>query len=89
MKGANVDFKTPQDGNPAFLSGSIGKRLLNNGMDPNVLRPYLGDDGRAYITQYVNGKRVAIPVPMLNASLRVREWEQMDEVLLKTAQTPC
>ena len=37
-------------------SGPIGQRLLNAGMDTGIFKPYIGDDGFAYMTRFVNGK---------------------------------
>ncbi len=60
--------------------GSVAQKLLANGMDVNVLRGYIGSDGRAYFTN--NGKAV----PTLNATLRKDEWKHYDTAVIKAAQ---
>lgn len=70
----------------AFAGGPVGKRLLANGMNHNILKPYIGKDGRTYITNIQNGEAVAVPQPYLNATLRKDEWKQMDDALLVAAE---
>lgn len=60
--------------------GTVGQRLLANGMSAGALRPYIGDDGRAYIT--VNGEAV----PTLNATLRKDEWKHYDTAVVDIAR---
>ena len=84
--GANVEIITPGQGMPMILGGSVGKRLLANGMDPNCLKPYMGKDGRAYVTKMYNGKAVAVPAPYLNATLRTKEWIELDTALVQAAE---
>jgi len=69
-----------------LLSGSVGKRLLANGMDHRVLKPYLEANGATYITKMVNGKPQAIYAPHLNATLRTREWIEMDTAVVEAAR---
>ena len=66
--------------------GTIASRLLAADMDPNVLRPYVGRDGRAYMTLTQNGKAAAVPVQNSNATLRKDEWIQLDEAVIKVAR---
>ena len=84
--GANVQLITPGQGMPQILGGSIGKRLMANNMDPLCLKPWLGKDGKAYITKMINGKAHAIPAPYLNATLRTKEWIEMDTALVNAAE---
>lgn len=35
-------------------SGAVATRLLNNGFDVGVLRPYIGNDGRTFVPRIVN-----------------------------------
>lgn len=86
MIGANVEIINPGQGMPPILGGSVGKRLLANNMDPNCLKPYMGRDGRAYITKMINGKPVSVPAPYLNATLRTKEWIEMDTALVQAAE---
>lgn len=61
--------------------GNVASRLLNTKFDVNALRPYIGSDGKTYITH--NGKAV----PINNATtLRKDEWKQMDEAVLKISR---
>ena len=64
--------------------GSVGQRLIGNGMNTSALRPWIGEDGKAYVTNVVNGK--AIAVPTVNATLRKEEWKQFDAAILEAAQ---
>jgi len=61
-------------------SGPVASRLLANGMNPSVMRPFIGNDERSYIT--VNGKNVEFAG---NATLRKDEWKQYDQAVLKAA----
>lgn len=72
--------------NGASASGPVGKKLMANGMDHNVLRPWIGNDGRAYITKIANGKAKAIPI-FANATLRKDEWKEMDSQIVEAAKT--
>lgn len=70
----------------AGASGPVGKKLMANGMDHSILRPYIGNDGRTYITKMINGQPKAVPI-MANATLRKDEWKEMDNQLLDAAKT--
>lgn len=56
-------------------------------LDPTTLRPYLGKDGRAYITVFKGGdpkkpdNYAAVPI-QTNATLRRDEWKRLDEAVL-------
>lgn len=70
--------------------GSVASKLLASGFDPNVLRPWLGADGRSYVT--VNRvqrdgsvKRVNL-VTNTTATLRVREWIALDTAIQEAAR---
>lgn len=63
------------------VSGDVGDVLLANNFDVNALRPYIGSDGRSYVTQ--NGTAV----PTNNAAtLRKDDWIQLDTAILRTAK---
>lgn len=75
------DFLLNNQGN-----GSVAGKLLQNNFDPNCLRPWIGDDGRAYMVRNVNGKPTVVPVVNADATLRKDDWIQLDEVILKAAK---
>ena len=68
-------------------SGSVANRLINTNGNINCLRPYVGNDGRTYIT--VNGddgKLKAIPINNTEASLRKDDWKLLDDAIIKAAK---
>lgn len=70
-----------------ILSGNSADRLLAANGDTNVLRPYIGDDGRTYITQVNNaGIAKAVPLANVNATLRKDDWIILDDAIVKAAQ---
>lgn len=72
--------------------GGVAQQLLASGLDVNVLRPFVGRDGRSYITvnQYdpKTDKMVqkAVPTTNANATLRKDEWLMLDSVVIKAAK---
>lgn len=66
--------------------GSVAARLLANDFNPAVLRPYVGADGRSYITQNHQGKLVKVQLPIQNALLRTDEWKQIDSAVTQAAR---
>jgi uncharacterized linocin/CFP29 family protein len=72
--------------------GTVGQRLLGSGMDVGALRPYIGKDGRTYITrnqfnpqtQKVEGK--AQLVQNAAATLRWYEWLLIDQTVIQAAR---
>ena len=72
-------------------SGSIASQLLASNFDPNVLRPFVGSDGRSYINRQTgvddNGQPVVQSlVTNAGATLRKEEWEAIDDVVVKAAR---
>lgn len=67
-------------------SGSVAQMLLKSGGDINVLRPYLGADGRSYITRNERGTNTAIPITNAEATLRKDDWIQLDTAIVKAAK---
>jgi len=63
------------------LSGSAARRLIDNNMDVGALRPYIGQDGRSYMT--VNGQ---VREFHGNALLRKDEWKYLDTTIVETAR---
>jgi uncharacterized linocin/CFP29 family protein len=84
MGDVQVDILTPNGMGGFTGGGSAGARLLANNMDTGALRPFIGTDGRTYITVNVQGKSEVRPVA--NATLRKDEWKQFDEAVVKAAQ---
>lgn len=60
--------------------GSVSTLLANN-FNPAVLRPYIGNDGRSYIT----ANNQAVPVTNAPATLLRLEWTLLDEVVVRAA----
>lgn len=77
---AEVSIMTNNGGAGYIGGGAVGARLLANGMNAGVLRPFLGKNDRAYVT--INGQNR----PVANATLRKDEWKQLDEAVLMAAQ---
>jgi Family of unknown function (DUF6260) len=72
-------------------SGGVGERLLAVGGDTAILRPYIAEDGRSYVTMNTgttsDGKPKYEAVPTTNAAtLRKDEWATFDRVVLKAAR---
>tara|TARA_R110000751_G_scaffold152635_1_gene257754 strand:- start:7415 stop:8470 length:1056 start_codon:yes stop_codon:yes gene_type:complete len=72
--------------------GDVASVLMANNFDPNSLRPYIGHDGRSYITQN-SGQSDAGGNPTYNqlvtnapATLRKDDWIQLDTAILKAAK---
>jgi hypothetical protein len=70
--------------------GSVASRLLATGFNPAVLRPWLGADGRSYITvnqpQRDGTVKAVNVVTNTNATLRVREWIELDNTIMASAR---
>jgi uncharacterized linocin/CFP29 family protein len=66
--------------------GNVATTLLQNGFNVSALRPWVGKDGRSYISHNQDGKVVAVPALVSNATLRKDEWEILDEAIISAAQ---
>lgn len=72
--------------------GDVASQLLQTGGDYNVLRPYIGEDGRSYVNRLTgntdkNGRPVYEAVPTMNAAtLRKDEWVRFDQVVIRAAR---
>lgn len=64
-----------------FGSGSVAERLIANDMEIGLLRPYIGDDGRSYVTFKDSAHLTANA-----ATLRADEWKTFDNAIVKAAQ---
>lgn len=76
---SNMDFLLN-----GHATGSVAQRLMANGMNVNSLKPWFGNDGRAYVTIMANGQPTAVPVA--NATLRKDEWKHLDEAVIPAAR---
>lgn len=69
------------------LNGSVAAKLAATNFNVNALRPYIGGDGRTYVTTYnEGGEPIAVPLHQNVATLREDEWEEMDRVLLEISR---
>ena len=66
--------------------GSVASLLLNTGFNPASLRPYIGKDGRTYISVAKDGKLVAHSTQVTNGTLRYDEWRRIDEAVMRVAR---
>ena len=66
--------------------GSVAATLMEAGMDANVLRPYIANDGRHYITVNENGKAVPKLLSNATATLRYEDWKLLDSAIVKAAK---
>ena len=69
-----------------MANGSVASLLLQNNFDVSGLRPYIGQDGRAYITMNEGGKLVAKPVFNTAATLRYEDWKHLDAAIVGAAR---
>jgi len=68
-------------------SGAVATTLLNNGFDVGALRPWVGNDGRHYISRLgANGKLEAAPLQNATATLRKDEWKILDDAIVMAAK---
>ena len=87
MSDANMDFTNGQSS-----QGPVANMLANSGkIDPGSMRPYIGEDGRAYMTTYKGGdpkKAESYQTVQVNSgTLRRDEWKQLDDAVVGVAET--
>jgi hypothetical protein len=68
---------------PGF--GDAADRLIANDFDVGVLRPWVGDDGRYYISRTLNNKPRAI-VTNTPATLTKQAWVLLDQAVVRAVQ---
>ena len=71
--------------------GKVAERLLASGFDHNVLRPFIGDDGRTYLNMnqgYDDNGEPIIKAFVTNApaTLRHRDWTMLDAAVIRAAK---
>jgi uncharacterized linocin/CFP29 family protein len=71
--------------------GNVANTLMAHDFDPHALRPFIGNDGRSYIT--VNSGKMKDGKPVYGtiatnttATLRKDEWIQFDTAIIKAAR---
>lgn len=69
--------------------GDVASKLAT--MDPSQLRPYVGMDGKAYVTVFKGGDakdpKNYESMQVNNATLRRDEWKHLDEAVIGVART--
>lgn len=65
--------------------GSVAAKLMATNFNPAVLRPYVGSDGRSYITHHSGGKSQAV-LTQNAATLRKDEWIDLDKAVTRAAK---
>lgn len=86
MINVNVDFLGP-NGPQGTLAGIIAKE---GRLNPGLMRPFVGRDGRSYVTVYTSGdpkkKESYKTIPIqTNATLRRDEWKQLEQAVQAAA----
>ena len=84
----NIDFL----GVNGAAQGELAAYMSGERIDVGQLRPFIGNDGKAYMTVYTGGNAKSPKsyktVPLnTNATLRRDEWKQLDEAVLKISET--
>ena len=84
----NIDFIANGQG-----QGEVAGNLLTQGrLDPGAMRPFIGKDGKVYITVYKGGD-AKLPTSyqtqaiQVNGTLRREEWMQLDAAILPIAES--
>ena len=84
---ANIDFIGKSGG-----QGEVANHMMSAGrLDFGAMRPFIGKDGKAYITVFKGGNAADIknystfPV-QTNATLRREEWQMLDEAIIPVAE---
>lgn len=67
--------------------GDVASVLINNNFDIGALRPYVGNDGRPYITCNKDGKSVPMLAMNAPALLRKDEWKMLDDAVMDAVYT--
>jgi len=61
--------------------GSVAEKLMANNMSPLALRPFIGNDGKPYVSKMIGNELKAVPVA--NATLRKDEWKVIDTAVIQ------
>lgn len=67
--------------------GGVAARMLATDFNVNSLRPWIGKDGRHYVTTLNQaGQAVRIPLTNANATLRYEDWKHIDSAVVAAAR---
>jgi len=67
-------------------NGDVASKLMEGGFNVNCLRPYIGKNGKSYITTInAAGKLVSTQVANATATLRKDDWKILDDAIVKAA----
>lgn len=67
--------------------GNVASSLMASNFNVTALRPYIGSDGRHYISSLnANGKLEAVPTQNANATLRKEDWKILDDAIVAAAK---
>jgi len=65
--------------------GGVAEYLVKNGLNPYLLRPFIGAGGKSYVMMNENGKLVP-KVIKNDATLRKDEWIHIDKAITRAAE---
>lgn len=82
----NVDLVSKNGG-----QGEMAQVLTQGRLDPGQMRPFIGSDGKPYVTIYKGGnpkdiKNYSTNPINTNATLRRDEWKQLDDAILAISE---
>lgn len=71
--------------------GEVASYMLSNKMDPANMRPFLGNNGKSFVTVYTGGnpkdvKNYRNVEIQTNATLRRDEWKRLDDAVLGVSE---
>ncbi len=84
MLNVNTLLKNFATGDGA-LSGEPLDLLIASGGDPGVLRPFIGSDGKSYVTLQQNDGSFKSVLINVHATLRKDDWKILDDSIVKAA----
>ena len=88
-------FETNIDilGKGGYAQGDMAKHIMNSGsLNVGSMRPFLGRDGRAYMTIYNGGVPTSpssyktVPINANAGTLRRDEWKQLDDAVMAVSR---
>lgn len=67
-------------------NGNVASVLMANNFNVHSLRPFIGNDGRTYVTRQVGNKLKSVPIRNASATLRYEDWKLLDDAIVKAAK---